>query len=96
MLNQFRIFSSPPPLEIYTPQDGQILKSNKTEIVGRTNYQAAVEIDGLPIELSKDGSFRHEVLLEEGEHTILIKATSRSGKVREVKRRVIVEKEEGQ
>ncbi len=94
ILYQLKIFSNPPSLEVYAPKDGQVLNVDRTEVVGKTSPQATVEIDGLPVEVSKDGSFKFGILLGEGEKMISIRAKSRSGKVREIVRRVIVERKE--
>lgn len=94
ILYQLKTFFSPPYLEIYAPQEGQVLKVGKTEIVGKTSPRATVEVEGLPVELSKDGSFKFELSLDESDQTISIRAKSRSGKVREVIRKIVVEKVE--
>ncbi len=92
ILYQLRLFYSPPYLEIYTPKDGQVLNISEVEVTGKANPQATVEVNDFPVELSKDGYFRFGLSLEEGNQVITVRAKSRSGKVKEVIRSVIVER----
>lgn len=93
ILYQLKLFLSPPSLEVYFPQEGQTLTSKDIEVLGRVDRQAAVEVNGVPAEISGDGSFAVRVHLSEGEQEVSIKAKSRSGRSREIDRKVFVQRE---
>lgn len=89
-LRQYLSFSGAPPLEVFSPVEGQSIKGI-VEVAGRTDKDATVRIDGVPILVSEDGSFKEETVLPKGENVILIEATSRQGKKRIINRKVKVE-----
>lgn len=89
-IKQYVILSGAPPVEIFSPADGQIFKE-KVLVFGKTDRDATVKIDSIPILVSQDGSFKEETILPKGENIILIEATSRQGKKRVINRKVKVE-----
>lgn len=89
-VKQYVILSGAPPLQITSPVEGQIFKE-KVLVLGKTDRDATVKIDGIPILVSQDGSFKEETVLPKGENIIFIEATSRQGKKRMVNRKVKVE-----
>ncbi|MGB9637262.1 MAG: helix-turn-helix domain-containing protein [Microgenomates group bacterium] len=86
---QYLKFISPPPLEVFSPQEGQVFP-NKVEVVGKTDKDATVRIDGTLISLSEKGQFKEEIILPRGENVVTIEAANRQGKKTVVNRKVIV------
>jgi len=76
---QVRKFSSPPPVEILTPNSDVTDKDNIV-IRGQTSETAAVEVNGQKINVDSNGVFLQQVGLKRGVNTIEIKATNRIGK----------------
>lgn len=89
-IRQYGVLSGAPPLQITSPIEGQIFKE-KVLVSGKTDRDATVKIDSIPILVSQDGSFEEETILPKGENIVLIEATSRQGKKRVVNRKVKVE-----
>ncbi len=83
-------FSSAPPLEIFSPVEGQNFKE-KVVVWGKTDKDASVRIDGTVISISEDGSFKEEIVLSRGDNLITIETINRQGKKRVVSRKVKVE-----
>jgi cytoskeletal protein RodZ len=69
-----------PYLEIYTPKDGQQIKTEKIEVVGRTDVDVLVTVNNHPVFLSKQGEFRYKLELFPGENTIVVEAKSKLGR----------------
>lgn len=89
-IKQYVVLSGAPPLQIISPVEGQIFKE-KVLVSGKTDRDATVKIDSIPILVSQDGSFKEETVLPKGENIIFIEATNRQGKKRVVNRKVKVE-----
>jgi len=87
---QYLGFSSAPPLEITLPKDNQVFKE-KVVVLGKTDKDATVKIDGTLISITEDGSFREEIVLPRGENILVIEAANRKGKKRMVNIKVFVE-----
>lgn len=86
---QYLKFISPPPLEVFSPQEGQVF-SAKVAVAGKTDKDATVKIDGTLISLSEKGQFKEEIVLPRGENVVTIEATNRQGKKTIINRKVIV------
>jgi len=89
-VRQYIGFSSAPPLEVTSPQDGELFKE-RVVVAGKTDKDASVKIDGTLISIAEDGSFQEEVILPRGDNMVIIETTNREGKKRIVSRRVKVE-----
>lgn len=74
---QIIIFNSPPPLQITQPSPQAQVVSPIT-ITGTTSPQAILTINNRPISVDQDGVFISELDLTQGEHVVIITATSRS------------------
>lgn len=88
-LRQIMIFLSAPPLEVTAPEN-QAQVSSPVMVQGTTKPEASLTINNQPVTVSDSGAFQAQVTLISGEHTLVIKATSRSGKSRTVHRFVTV------
>lgn len=89
-VRQYFRFSSPPLLEVASPQDGQTY-TEKVEVAGKTEKDATVKVDGSLITVADDGRFKEEIVLPRGENILVIEAANRQGKKRTVNVKVKVE-----
>lgn len=89
-VKQYLAFSSAPSLEIFSPVEGQMLKG-KVEVIGKTDKDASIKIDGSLILVSKDGNFKEEIILPKGENVLTIEAANRQGKKRVASVKIKVE-----
>jgi hypothetical protein len=90
LFKQYSNYSSPPFLEVITPLENQIIKE-KVVVSGKTEKDAVVKIDGIPVLVNKDGFFEEEVILPRGESILTIDSTNRQGKTRTINRKLTIE-----
>lgn len=84
-----RIFSAP-SLVIFEPMDDLITKSQRLDIIGRSEPEAEVIINNRNIAIDAGGNFKTSVDLQNGLNLIKITAKKRYGRVREVDLRVLL------
>ncbi len=87
---QYRLLNSAPYLDVTVPQDNLHLTTNKIEVVGKTDPDASLSINGQEIQLKKDGIFTASMTLSEGTNTLEIMAVSKMGKKSTIVRKIIV------
>ena len=68
-------------LELLAPEDGAGVEVGAVRVLGRSRVDAAVGINGVPVEVAADGSFQHDLDLEEGANLIEAVATTLSGEI---------------
>ena len=66
-------------LELLAPQDGAGVETGALRVLGKTRVDAVVGINGVPAEVFADGSFTHDLLLEEGINLIEVVASDLNG-----------------
>ncbi|MCH8940296.1 MAG: hypothetical protein IIC27_04130 [Chloroflexi bacterium] len=66
-------------LELLSPQDGLGVEIGAVRVLGKTRVDAVVGINGTPVEVSADGTFQHDVVLDEGATSIEVVAIDLSG-----------------
>ena len=71
--------SLPPTLELTTPEDGAGVEVDAIRIVGTASVDAAVAVNGTPVDVAADGRFQHDLDLEAGINLIEVSATNLSG-----------------
>ena len=71
--------SLPPRLELITPEDGSGVEVDAIRVVGITDVDASVGVNGVPVDIAADGSFQHDLDLEPGANLIEVVATNLSG-----------------
>ena len=73
--------SGPVPLtlELLAPEDGAGVEVSAVRVLGKTRVDASVGINGNPVEVLADGSFHHDLDLEEGANLVEVVATTLSG-----------------
>jgi hypothetical protein len=67
------------PLTLLAPQDGMGIEIDSVRIIGTTRPDAAVGVNGTPVEISATGMFQHDVSLDDGINGIQIEAADLSG-----------------
>lgn len=93
----FVVSTKAPTLEITTPMEGIITNEETVTIAGSTSADVAgvtissVTVNGVPIEISEDGTFEHVYELTEGENTITIIATDTAGNSSQVIRHITMD-----
>lgn len=77
-----------PRLDIESPQQQDVVTDTRIDVLGQTDSDATVTINGVSVLVRSDGKFFDQVTLEPGVNTITIVATSRLGKTVTVTREV--------
>jgi cytoskeletal protein RodZ len=88
-IRQIITFRSAPPLEITAPGD-QAQVTSLVSVTGTTHPQATVTVNNQPAIVSESGEYSLSLDLTEGEHTLVVVATSRGGQSRTLQRVVTV------
>jgi len=76
--------TTPPVLELSSPEDGSGTQKESLYVVGRTDPDATVTINGERSEVGYGGSFSGELRLGAGRNRIVVRATDPTGNFREV------------
>lgn len=82
---------TPPFLEITSPADNIVIDKNSIEILGKTEPESTVTINGQEVFLNADGNFQEKVELVEGINTIEISSQKKQSKKNIIYRHVQVE-----
>lgn len=88
---QVLLLAGNPQLHLEFPAQDQVVYSSEIEIIGNTTPGNEIYIDGQPVQVGDDGSFRYELVLAEGTYTFEIEARSGLGRTTTLSRTVIVE-----
>lgn len=87
-LIQYRRIGVAPALLVTKPVENMLSEERKIDVIGKTNLDSTVSINGISTIVRSDGTFFDQVTLEPGMNTITVAATSRFGKVTTVVRKV--------
>lgn len=79
---QYRRLQRPPELTITKPINESIVGEKKLDVMGETNSDTTITVNGLSVSVRGDGKFFTQVTLESGVNTITVIATSRFGKTK--------------
>jgi len=85
---QYQGLRRSPPLEIESPQNQTVVTEKRIDILGKTDPDATVTVQGVSALVRGDGKFFDQVNLDPGVNIITIIATSRFGKSTSVTREV--------
>lgn len=85
---QYVKLRQPPKLTVETPKNQTITTERRLDIVGRTDADATLTINGASVLVKSDGSFFDQIVLDAGVNKITVIATSRFGKTTTVMREV--------
>ena len=77
---QYRALQQPPKLVIDSPVNHLVVSDPRLQILGSTDPDATVTINGVSVLVRDDGKFFDQVALDPGVNTFTITATSRLGK----------------
>lgn len=77
---QYRRLQLAPMLVVDSPKNGIIVSEKRVDIIGKTDPDATVTVNGISIIVHPDGKFFDQVSLNSGLNTITVVATSRFGK----------------
>lgn len=91
---QYGQLQSPPRLAIEAPAESALVVVKKVELLGSTDLDATVVVNGISVLVRGDGKFFDQVTIEPGVNTITVTATSRYGKTTTVTRTVTYQTEE--
>jgi hypothetical protein len=75
--------TTPPYIKIDQPAEGGIQRQSPIELRGQSEAGAKLELDGQPLEVAADGSFKAEYRPKPGANQLTIKATDTAGNVTE-------------
>lgn len=88
LIYQYRILTGPPPLKVSFPTEQFTTSENSVVVSGVTDPEATISINGELVALEKGGTFSLRVPLIPGNNDIKLVATSKSGRITELIRRV--------
>ncbi|MBI5127743.1 hypothetical protein HZA76_04790 [Candidatus Roizmanbacteria bacterium] len=83
-----------PKLEISEPKDGDKTSKSEINIIGSTDKEVFVKVNGLPITVDANGNFQSNLRLKEGENIIEILATDQAENIETKTLKITYQKEE--
>ncbi len=86
---QYYNLNTPPGLAIETPAAQLVTSEHRVDLLGKTDPDATVTVNGVSTLVRSDGKFFDQMTLETGINHIIIVATSRYGKTTTVTRDVV-------
>src|SRR2546429_3422028 len=87
---QYQSFAAAPALQVDSPGDKLKVNNGTVEVVGRTDPDATLSINGQSVDLTSSGAFSVSVTLPDGTTDLTIAATNKLGRVSSVKRTITV------
>lgn len=87
---QFINFSSPPSLTIDTPHDNEVVVGKFVVVSGTTSADAKIVVNNQPVLVDQNGKFLVGLEVSSDTKEIVITATGRSGKMTEVRKKILV------
>jgi len=87
---QYIQFISPPALNVDSPKQGQTISGNSVLVFGTTDIDSKITVNNQPILIDENGKFSTNINITSTTNDIDVIATSRSGKVSEIKRTIRV------
>lgn len=85
-------FAGAPTLLINSPANNVVVKDDQAEIVGKTDPEAILTINGQTVALTENGSFDLKIPLQSGLNTLTITATNKFKRQTTVTRNLRLEK----
>lgn len=90
LIFQYIHFVSPPRLNVDSPKENQMVSGDSVIVFGSTDSDAKIIVNNQPVIVSDDGKFSVSLDVVSTTKEVDIVATSRSGKMTEVKRKIQV------
>jgi cytoskeletal protein RodZ len=88
---QYVKFVSPPELTVDSPKENQIVTGNFVTVFGSTDSDVKIIVNNQPVLIDTDGKFSVNIGVSDTTKEIDIIAVSRSGKMNEVRRNIIIQ-----
>jgi cytoskeletal protein RodZ len=85
---QYRKLNQPPGLSVDSPENQLVTHERRVDILGKTDPDATVTVNGINTTVRADGKFFYPIPLESGVNKITVVATSRFGKTTTIVREV--------
>jgi hypothetical protein len=73
-----------PVLEITEPIDGKRVQTETIDLIGKSEFDATVKINGEVVSLSEKGEFVGSINLKEGKNLIIVEAVNKIGKEKRI------------
>ncbi len=80
-VSQYKRLHTSPRLVITAPADQAVSAQRRIDVVGETDPDATLTINGVSVAVRSDGQFFDQVPLETGKNNITVTATSRFGQI---------------
>lgn len=77
LFREFKSFASEPMLVILSPENGTMIESDESLIMGRTDRGATVTMNGQRVFVDNDGAFQEKLVLQPGINAITIRTVNR-------------------
>lgn len=90
LIFQFFSLKAAPTLEIASPTDGAKFSQSTIKVVGKTEPEIVVEVNGQQVSVAEDGSFTAELTAPSGISEIEVVALDKSGRMRKKVRTIEV------
>jgi cytoskeleton protein RodZ len=87
---QYQSFAAAPALQVDSPNDNLRVNNGTVGVVGRTDPDATLSVNGQQVDLTSSGAFSVSVTLPNGTTDLTITATNKLGRVSTVKRTITV------
>lgn len=91
LLYQYRNITSPPPLDITSPKEGEIFSSERISVTGITNTDAVILVNNQKIAVDDNGHFFTTLTLSPGTNIIIIESVSKYNRKSTVKRTIQIQ-----
>lgn len=88
LARQYFSLIGPPTLSVTSPLPEEKVTGETVEVMGKTDLDAVVTVNGELVSLSEKGEFRYRLGLTRGKNTILVEAVSKIGKKKRITRTV--------
>ncbi|MCS7092986.1 MAG: helix-turn-helix domain-containing protein [Patescibacteria group bacterium] len=88
---QLYLYFSPPKGEILSPKQSVFKRENKIKIVGRTDLETMIFIQGQRIYQNKEGIFEYDLPLKTGENRLVVELIGANGRRSKIERVFIKE-----
>ena len=88
---QYTKFISPPDLTVDSPKENQIVEGGSVLVFGSTDPDVKITVNNQPVLVNEEGKFSVDLGVTQTTEEIDIIATSRSGKEREISRKITVQ-----
>lgn len=80
LFTQYQTLQKPPTLLIDSPVNQEVFSDTRVDVLGKTDPDATVTINGVSVLVRPDGKFFDQIRVEPGINTLTITASSRLGK----------------